>query len=284
MIYDTFMFFNELELLELRLNELSQVVDKFVLVEATRTFTNKPKPLYYAENKERFSKFNDRIIHIVVEDSPNSDNPWVLDRFQKNCIIRGLQNARPDDIILISDADEIPRAETIRDVCGKLVFNNNPFANLFHSFLKSKPTRTIFKRLLRKYHPYVYKLEQTVSCFYLNLVDDVLWYGTRLLFFRDFTLADEIRYTGRKIISNGGWHFTYMGGISRIKQKLQSFAHSEFNKPEFLDDNYLLDCLRKRKIFFMPDRELKVVPIDDRFPKYIQENREKFKDWILPVI
>ena len=71
MIYDCFIFFNELELLELRLNELAGVVDKFVLVEATRTFTNEPKPLFFQENRARFREFDSRIIHVVVADSPS---------------------------------------------------------------------------------------------------------------------------------------------------------------------------------------------------------------------
>lgn len=108
MIYDCFTFFNELELLEVRLHELSGVVDKFVLVEATQTFTGRPKPLYYAENRERFSRFHEQIIHVIVDDSPKSDNPWTIEHFQRNCIARGLTQCRPDDWIMVSDADEIP--------------------------------------------------------------------------------------------------------------------------------------------------------------------------------
>lgn len=70
MIYDCFSFFNELDLLEIRLNTLDKVVDKFILFESTLTHTGNPKPLYYAENKDRFAKFSDRIVHIVVNDFP----------------------------------------------------------------------------------------------------------------------------------------------------------------------------------------------------------------------
>lgn len=198
MIYDTFMFFNELELLELRLNELNGVVDKFVLVEATRTFTNKPKPLYYAENKQRFSQFNDKIIHIIVDDSPDSDNPWVLDRYQKNCVGRGLRNAAPDDIVVFSD-------------------------------------------------------------------------------------ADEIRYSGYKKIPDGGWHFTWMGGVERIRTKLQSFPHSEFNKPEYLDEKNILNALQNHQSLLDTRTKLQLVPLDNRFPDYILKHPERFPGWILPV-
>lgn len=75
MIYDCFTFFNELELLELRLHELADVVDKFVLVEATKTHSNKSKPLYYWENRSRFGEFHDKIIHIIVDDLPDAKDP-----------------------------------------------------------------------------------------------------------------------------------------------------------------------------------------------------------------
>lgn len=74
MVYDCFTFFNELDLLEIRLNTLDSVVDRFVLVEANKTFSNMEKPLYFKENEGRFEKFKDKIIHIVVEDFPEFDN------------------------------------------------------------------------------------------------------------------------------------------------------------------------------------------------------------------
>lgn len=106
MIYDCFTFFNELELLELRLNELAGIVDKFVLVEATQTHTNQLKPLYFQENRARFSAFRDKIIHVVVDDLPVSKDAWVPENFQRNAIARGLVNCQPDDFILVSDLDE----------------------------------------------------------------------------------------------------------------------------------------------------------------------------------
>ena len=94
MVYDCFTFFNELELLELRLHELAGVVDKFVLVEATRTFTNKPKPLYFQENRARFAAFENKLVHVVVADLPDSSDAWVVERFQRNAIGHGLRAKR----------------------------------------------------------------------------------------------------------------------------------------------------------------------------------------------
>lgn len=102
MVYDCFVFFNELELLELRLEELSDVVDRFVLVEGTKTFRGKKKPLYFEDNKERYSKFLNRIIHIRVDDFPESTNPWELEYHQRNMIAKGLSNCKSDDNLLLS--------------------------------------------------------------------------------------------------------------------------------------------------------------------------------------
>src|SRR5690349_24880068 len=119
MTYDCFTFFNELDLLEIRLNVLNPVVDKFVLVESTRTFQNKPKPLYFQQNATRFSAFKDKIIHIVVDQFPDfgdwtEANSWTLEHHQRNSINRGLTRCTRDDVVIISDLDEIPRPETIR--------------------------------------------------------------------------------------------------------------------------------------------------------------------------
>ena len=121
MVYDCFPFFNELDLLEIRLNELDAVVDKFVLVEATRTFQKEPKPLYYEENKERFKKFEHKIIHVVVDEYPGFfakfriPTAWDYDNHQKNQVKKALKDCKPDDDIIISDLDEIPSAAKVTE-------------------------------------------------------------------------------------------------------------------------------------------------------------------------
>src|SRR5262249_51252156 len=105
-IYDCFLFFNELELLEGRLNELYDHVDKFVLVESTETFRGNSKLLYYEDTRERFRKFADKIIHIQVKERIDTQNPWEREFYQRGQIMRGLSECLADDIVLISDADE----------------------------------------------------------------------------------------------------------------------------------------------------------------------------------
>ena len=116
MVFDCFQFFNELNLLELRLNTLDPVVDFFVITESTVTFSGELKPLYYLENKNLFSKFHHKIIHIVVDDTPNDGSVSAFDRdaYQKTARSRGLKNCSKNDVIIYSDLDEIPNPEKIR--------------------------------------------------------------------------------------------------------------------------------------------------------------------------
>ena len=125
-VYDCFTFFNELDLLEIRLNELNDVVDYFVLVESKHTFVGKEKPLFYNENKHLFEKFHNKIIHIIVEDMPyvypniNFDNKeqWENEEFQRNQMKRGIDKLKlnNEDILTITDVDEIPNPNTLEKI------------------------------------------------------------------------------------------------------------------------------------------------------------------------
>ena len=112
-IFDCFTFYNELDLLEIRLEELYNTVDYFVIVEANQTFTNRPKPYNFEQAHVRYSKYMDKIIYVKVDDMPGSANPWDNETHQRNAIARGLVYAERDDIVIVSDADEIPRPSAI---------------------------------------------------------------------------------------------------------------------------------------------------------------------------
>ena len=108
---DSFGFFNELSTLNMRLHELNDFVDYFVLAESTVTFTGNPKPLFYKENKERFKAFHNKIIHIVIDDMPESNDAWDRENHQRTCLKRAVSlvpDICAEDIILVSDLDEIP--------------------------------------------------------------------------------------------------------------------------------------------------------------------------------
>ena len=114
-VWDAFTFFNEVDVLRLRLNTLSGVVHRFVLAEATKTHSNLPKTLHFEAVKSdpRFSPFVPQIEHVVVGDLPDSDDSWQLEHFQRNALVRGLAEADDDDIVVVSDCDEIPSPHAV---------------------------------------------------------------------------------------------------------------------------------------------------------------------------
>lgn len=252
MIYDCFNFFNELELLDIRLNELDSVVDKFVLVESTVTFTNKKKKLFYAENKEKFNKFNKKIIHVIVDDSPNVANPWIIENHQLACVLRGLLTCSSTDTILISCVDEIPKKEKI------LEYQNKPGKH--KAFL------------------------QIMTRYFFNLsVKNNFWEGTRMFKYKDLiTFPDP--YVARfspvdLVVSDGGWHFTYLGGVKKIQKKLESFSHQEYNNVNYNTTENILKSISVGKDLFDPKIKLQI--IDDKFlPGYILYNKNKFRDML----
>src|SRR6476620_1912740 len=109
-LFDCFTLFNELDLLELRLRELDALVHRFVLVEAPRTFTGLPKPLHFKQNRDRFQPFLPKIVYVELEEFPaDLASAWDREYFSRRAIMRGLDSAAPDDLVLISDVDEIPK-------------------------------------------------------------------------------------------------------------------------------------------------------------------------------
>jgi len=261
MIWDTFMFYNEVDVLEMRLNILDPYVDKFVLVEATRRHSGAPKPLFYAKHREKFSKFADKIVHVVVEDLPVNSNFWIAENFQRNCIMRGLTDAREHDCILISDVDEIP--------------NPLKFDQMKRSGI------SIFS------HDYY--------LYYLNMrsADEPFWnMGTRSIHKLEITTPQEVRsygshrqpVGGKHTIFHGGWHFSYLGGVTVVKDKLVGSPDMQLGKDRpvtqvVADAQKNLeegkDPLERRWNFIWQP-----TPIDESYPQYIIDNQEKYAKYI----
>ena len=220
-IYDCFPFFNELDLLEIRLNYLDSVVDYFVLCESEITFSGLPKKLFYQENKDLFKKFEHKIIHVVVDDTPAEYikfDPFRTDQHQRNSVAKGLNNCNDDDIIITSDLDEFPNIEIIKDL---------------NSFYR----------------------------------EDVLFHLAQDMYYYYFNLKE----TSGKLLSHSG----EFDGI------IECAAHQEFN-----NDFYKLNVQNKidsNEDVFFRDSMFEVVSIDDGFPRYIVENKQKFGHLIKEV-
>lgn len=278
MVYDCFQFFNELDILKLRMQVLDPVVDKFVISEATETFSGLKKPLYYEENKEMFSEFRDKIIHVVVSDTPKGDT-HDRDTFQKNAVGRGLTGCSEEDIILFSDLDEIPNPEKIKEI-----LNDFQSDKIYH----------FAQRLF-----YCYLNMEEVSGSLLSYAGEFegvsrkKWIGTKmcscgLLRRLDLQLG-ELRFPERKEIGvrveDGGWHFGYMGGFGesdvkkRVAQKVRSAAHQEYNSREVLSD--VADKIKDGQDIFGRKAEFRRVPIDSTFPAYLVEHQDQYSHLIL---
>ena len=98
-----------------------------------------------------------------------------------------------------------------------------------------------------------------------------------------FPAVKKVRHSGYKIVENGGWHFSWMGGVQRIQEKLAAFAHQERNRPEIAATENIEQSLKAGHAFFDPERRLEFVPLDSTFPKYLLAHPEKFSNWIRPV-
>ncbi len=272
MVYDCFQFFNELDILKIRLNVLNDVVDRFVISEATETFSGIKKPLYYEENKEMFAEFADKIIHVVVEDTPEGGT-HERDTFQKNAVTRGLAGCTDDDVIIFSDLDEIPNPEKIREILGNFREDRiYHFAQrLFYCYLNMEE---VSGNLLS----YAGEFEG---------VERKKWIGTKMLSYKllreQNLLLGELRFPERKEIGirvdDGGWHFGYMGGHGekdirkRVQEKVVSAAHQEYNSRHVMSQ--VTDQIKDGKDIFGRNAQFVRCEIDETFPKYIREHQEE---------
>lgn len=282
MIYDCFTFFNELDLLEIRLNTLNDVVDRFVIAEATRTYSGKPKELLFEKNRERYAAFADKITYIVVDDLLPEEEiskdafhlPWVNENRQRNALIQGLSAASDDDVLMVSDLDEIPRPEKIAEAVdlarrGEVV---RFVMSVFSYYVNFKNYQT----------PWWYLGTQMMSMrtFHTNAQFDNFNYDR-------FTTASECQ--GRviqkvrflkpsKLIKDGGWHMGYLGGLAAIKAKLRAFSHCE--ALAVMDE--VEQRLKRGVNIFGGKHDNFAVPLDDTFPSFLLAERNRFAHLIAP--
>jgi beta-1,4-mannosyl-glycoprotein beta-1,4-N-acetylglucosaminyltransferase len=248
MIYDCFIFFQELDVLEIRFRELAPVVDRFVLVEAPVTFSGRPKPLFYHENAARFGAYRDKIIHVVVDDMPGGDDAWGREAYQRDAVERGLRECRQDDIVMISDADEIPSASAVREYRLSLG---------------------------------MMKFRQWLSYYWLNCRGPVCFDSRILPFglYRQFGSASNVRKHDCAAI-DGGWHFSYVGGPDMIRRKLESFSHTELDLPAYKNSAHLENALATGRDLFGRDQTFQFVDVDETFPRCILDDRDRFRHLI----
>ena len=249
MIIDCFPFFNELDLLEIRLNELSDVVDVFVLTEATLTHRGNKKPLYFEDNKERFSEFN--IVHVIVDDYSGIDisDSWAIEGYQRQCGVDFIKKMNPTatDVVLLSDCDEIFRAEKVKESATTEGWScAGAYMPMFYYYM---------------------------NCLYL----DSGWFPARWIkgnYLENKKLRGDV--TDAAFI-NTGWHFSYMGDI---KLKLASFAHSEYDRPPYNTTEYIESRMSGEKSLFDDHGKFSIIQDLSYLPKHVLQNRDKFGKYI----
>jgi beta-1,4-mannosyl-glycoprotein beta-1,4-N-acetylglucosaminyltransferase len=284
-IFDVFLFFNELDLLEIRLNMLYPFVDYFVINEATQTFFGSDKPLYYLENKERFKKFEDKIVHNIIEPPTvqqlddvgqkygTSVRCHQTDAYQKDTIKNFLDNvSSSNDAIIWSDLDEIPNPEVIENL--KDFYEPNKVYNFAQEYC------ICYFNMIEKTGIF---RSQTPD---FDYEDYPKWLGTKLFsfdFLNRYTLTEMRRELSNEEnirISPGGWHWSYVGsnGLSveeRVLTKINSAAHQEYNNDSVKSSisnqlKYNNDPLGRGGCKY------EIVEIDDTYPKYILDNLNEY--------
>ena len=293
-LYDCFMYFDEDLLLDLRLNSLNKFVKKFIITEATYTHNGSKKELNFDINK--FKKFKDKIVYIVVDKHPENIlelvedetkdqraeklilNGMARDYFQRESLNKGLTNISNEDVILISDLDEIPNLETF-------------------DFSKIRNNIVIF--------------EQKMFYYKLNLLyEDFKWLGTKAVKYKNFlspqwlrnikgrkypywrldTLFSKKKYSNLLFVNNGGWHFTCLRTAEELEKKLLNFAHHYEYEESGLKVDDLKKLITEKRVMYdhnVDQRGYKwsgksiLKRIDPKYlPSYVSSNIMKYRDWL----
>ena len=229
-IYDCFTFYNEFELLELRLETLWDVVDYFVIVEADRTFTNKPKEYNLLNRRNELAKYLSKIRYVRAryDQQFKGVGDWSIEIFQRNLIVRGLPDAAPDDLIFISDLDEIPAPDIFSRIQNDRATVIMPYWHPLNGrggAVRIMPCPSLYSvEQLLELGPIA--MQQHFHVYYLNMFDPQPWAGSILLKYKNMSTPQQIRELRYKLprIVDGGWHFSYMGGVDRVIQKMTSIV------------------------------------------------------------
>ena len=245
------MFNDELDVLECRLTELQDVDVIHVLVEATLNHRGAPKPLYYADNRSRFAAWQDRIVHVIVNDlDPHDPSDWGRENAQREATFRGLADAGPDDVIIHSDCDEILKPDAI------------------HAAMQ------ITDGGLR------FRLRHFIFACDWEIIGGELWDKPAATRLRNVGRFTDLRRTNNfPKVEDMGWHLSFFGGPDAIRRKMTADCHPEVRPAvlQYVDDGR---CWEKGEFPFDIRHATPVEP-DSSWPRYINEGRAP-KVWFRP--
>mgnify|MGYP006101745435 FL=1 len=265
-IYDCFQYFNEDHILDLRFNILNNKVDYFIISESTKTHQGAEKKLNF--NVNNFNKFKHKIKYIVADYDKKIDfnihtgGESIVEQHQRNSLSSGLIDASDNDLIILSDSDEIPDLTKLNQI-------------------KKSSKYTAFSQMM-----FMYKLN-------LQNLNESNWVGSRMALKKNFPVPQKLRnlkfkeypfWRFDKInqqIIKGGWHFSFLQKPSDIAKKIKSFSHGEFNQNQLINEKKIEERIANNKDIFGRGFELKKINIDESYPSFIRENKGVLKDWIL---
>jgi len=288
------MFFDEEMLLDLRLNIMDKYVDKFVITEASYMHSGRAKKLFFDINK--FSKFRDKIIYIPINEQPSNlrkindddeanlklkkktDNAKKREMYQINKTLDGLINVDPNDIIIISDLDEIPNLEetNFQNINKKLIFFKQKMfyykLNLFHKSLAWYGSKACKKKYL-------------ITPEFLRSTKNKkypLW--------RFDILFSKFKYNSIHFVKNGGWHFSNIKKPEDLEKKMLNFLHHVDYEQSNLNLGDLKKLIKEKRVMYdhsmdkkgnkwLAGEKLRTLNIKE-MPEYIISNLEKYKVWL----
>ena len=288
-IIDCTTFYSEHLMLDVRFNTLNEKVDKFIVVESLFSHSGKPKKLNF--DIKNYQKFKDKINYIIIENEPEglivnqnlSSAEKRLNSLKRveqsyDYMAKSLNDAEDNDLIILSDNDEIPNLNS-------------------KQFLNSKKNIFIFEQLF-----FYYKF---------NLHYDLMnWFGSKACrkkklmsmswlrnlknkqypFWRFDTLFSKTKYNNLEIIKDGGWHFTNLMTVEKLYEKMSNFGHHNEFDESGLKINDIKNKIENREMFYnhlldqtnpnkwKNDYKLKIIN-ENKLPLYVMQNKEKFKEW-----
>jgi beta-1,4-mannosyl-glycoprotein beta-1,4-N-acetylglucosaminyltransferase len=264
-IYDCVTFYNENLQVKLRFNILNNYVDKFVICESKFDHKGNPKELNF--KIEEFKEFKDKIIYLILDKQfPDVTNPWTTQAYQREFLLKGLEGIDPNDYVMFSDPDEIP-----------------------------KPELLINFKLKKKFGIFMQKM----FCYKFNILNqyESPWEGTRIARKKDLKSIDYLRQKivtknlkysffridkqkSIEVFKDGGWHFNYLLKPDEISNKLKTFAHTEFNNEKYTKTDIISYKIKNFYDLFQRGQKFKRIELDKTFPKYILENKNEYMEWI----
>ncbi|OLN82077.1 hypothetical protein CCHL11_07697 [Colletotrichum chlorophyti] len=258
-VYDLLLINTEVEMLEIRMGQMAPYVDYFVIIESDKTFTDHPKPLYVKDNWDLFKPWHDKMILRTMDlEALKEGSTWDREAKSRNAMyeqvipgLEGEQAASIDDILLVSDVDEIPKPEVIRALRNCQV----PPRVTIHSKIYYYSFQWLARNDWNHPQATTYQGENTV-------------------------LPHDLRHNANDHhFMHGGWHCSYcFSTVEEMAQKINSFSHAELNKPEFKDPDWIVKVARRgHDIFGRGDSNFDRVEVNHDVPDYLKHNSQKFK-------